>query len=51
MQLAINYLRDTELTVEEIACALGFSEAANFRQAFHRWTDSAPIEFRRVARI
>ncbi len=51
VQLAINYLRDTELTVEEIACALGFSEAGNFRQAFHRWTRSAPIEFRRVARI
>ncbi len=49
-QVAIKYLRDTDLNVEEIACALGFSEAANFRQAFHRWTKRAPNEFRRVAR-
>jgi len=43
---AIKYLRDTELTVEEIASALGFSDAANFRQSFRRWTNSAPSDFR-----
>ena len=29
-------------TVEEIAFALGFSDAANFRHAFRRWTNAAP---------
>lgn len=50
MQMAIKYLRDTDLTVEEIAFSLGFSEAASFRQAFRRWTKGAPIEFRRLAK-
>jgi AraC-like DNA-binding protein len=48
-QVAIKYLRDTDLTVEDIAQALDFSEAANFRHAFRRWTDGAPHQFRRVA--
>jgi AraC-like DNA-binding protein len=43
---AIKYLRETDLTVEEIASALGFSDAANFRQSFRRWTNSAPSDFR-----
>jgi AraC-like DNA-binding protein len=49
-QMAIKYLRDTDLTIEEIAVALGFSEAAGFRQAFRRWTKEAPNEFRRRAK-
>ncbi len=49
-QLAIKYLRDTDLTIEEIAFSLGFSEAASFRQAFRRWTRAAPNEFRRLAK-
>lgn len=47
-QMAIKYLRDTDLTIEEIAFALGFSEAASFRQAFRRWTSETPNEFRRL---
>jgi len=47
MHLAIKYLRDTVLTVKEIAHCLGFSDAANFRQAFRRWTQSAPLDFRK----
>jgi AraC-like DNA-binding protein len=46
MQMAIKYLRDTNLTIEDIAHALGFSDAANFRHAFRRWTKSAPQQFR-----
>ena len=44
---AIKYVRDTDLTVEDIAYALGFSDAAAFRHAFRRWTKSAPNEYRR----
>jgi AraC-like DNA-binding protein len=46
MTMAVSYLRDTDLTVEEIAASLGFSDAANFRHAFRRWTKAAPGEFR-----
>jgi AraC-like DNA-binding protein len=49
-QVAIRYLRDTDLTVEEIAYSLGFGDAANFRRAFRRWTGRGPLEFRNLAR-
>jgi AraC-like DNA-binding protein len=50
MHVAIRYLRDTDLTIEEIAYSLGFSDAANFRHAFRRWTKRAPLEFRDFSR-
>jgi AraC-like DNA-binding protein len=45
-QIALKYLRTTKLANEDIALALGFSDAANFRRAFHRWTNKAPSEIR-----
>ena len=45
-QIALKYLRTTKLVNEDIAGALGFSDAANFRRAFHRWTNKAPSEIR-----
>jgi AraC-like DNA-binding protein len=47
---ALRYLRDTDLTVEDIAETLGFSDAANFRHAFRRWTNASPHEFRNASR-
>lgn len=44
--LAENYLRRTRMTTEDIANRLGYSEAANFRHAFVRWTGKTPHEFR-----
>jgi AraC-like DNA-binding protein len=44
--VAIHYLRETAMTVEDIAYALGFSDPANFRQAFRRWTSATPQQFR-----
>jgi AraC-like DNA-binding protein len=49
MEMAIKYLRDTDLTVEAISDSLGFSDAANFRQAFRRWTKAAPHAFRDIS--
>ncbi|HUG21652.1 AraC family transcriptional regulator [Piscinibacter sp.] len=46
MRLAIEYLRHTRMTNEDIASRLGYSDAANFRHAFTRWTDKSPSEFR-----
>lgn len=51
MRLAIEYLRKTEMTNEEIASRLGYSDAANFRHAFLRWTGRSPSEFRGGARL
>ena len=46
MQIALKYLRTTTLANEDIALALGFSDAANFRRAFRRWTNKSPSEIR-----
>jgi AraC-like DNA-binding protein len=46
MQIAMKYLRTTQLGNEDIALALGFSDAANFRRAFRRWTNKSPSEIR-----
>ena len=48
MQLAVKYLRDTSMTNEDIALAIGFSEAANFRHAFRRWMKESPSEFKHL---
>ena len=46
LQLAIELLRDTRLTMEDIAESLAFSDAASFRRAFRRWTGEAPQDYR-----
>lgn len=45
-ELAIKYLRETRMTNEDIAAALGFADPANFRRAFRRWTGTNPNGFR-----
>jgi len=46
-EVAIKYLRDTQMTIDDIAHALGFSETSNFRHAFRRWNHASPLEVRR----
>jgi AraC-like DNA-binding protein len=50
-EVAIKYLRDTDMTVEDVAFALGFNDAANFRRAFRRWTSATPQHFRRAGHL
>lgn len=45
-RLAIEYLRRTNMTNDEIAARLGYSDAANFRRAFSSWTGKSPSAFR-----
>lgn len=48
MRLAIEYLRSTPMTNEDIASRLGYSDAANFRHALARWSGGkTPSDYRR----
>jgi len=47
-QLAIKYVRDTSLSIEDVTYTLGFNDASAFRHAFRRWTGAAPYEYRRA---
>jgi AraC-like DNA-binding protein len=49
LSIAKKYLRDTELTIDEIAHRLNYSDASNFRHAFRRWTNIAPTDYRNGA--
>jgi AraC-like DNA-binding protein len=44
--LAMRFLRDTSLSVAEVAERLGYAEPASFVRAFRRWTDTTPEAFR-----
>jgi AraC-like DNA-binding protein len=46
-RLANEYLIGTTLPVSEIACLLGFSDTANFRRSFRRWSNTTPSAIRR----
>ena len=44
--LAVDYLRDTDLTVEAIAAILNYHDSSSFRRAFKRWHNVTPQQFR-----
>ncbi|GMG87791.1 AraC family transcriptional regulator [Biformimicrobium ophioploci] len=44
--LALRYLQAREMSVQEIAYMLGYSDVANFRRAFKRWEGVAPKTYR-----
>jgi len=43
---AIALLQDEELTVAEVAYALGYQDPANFGRAFRRWFEQSPARYR-----
>ena len=42
LDVALDYLAQPHLTLEEIAAKLGFQESASFSRAFRRWTGRPP---------
>lgn len=49
-ELAVQYIRHSDIPILEIGYRLGFSEPANFTRAFRQWTGEAPARFRARAR-
>jgi AraC-like DNA-binding protein len=46
-RLALEYVRDRELSLAEVAFLLGYANQPAFTLAFRRWTGKAPSELRR----
>lgn len=44
--LALEHIHAGQLTVQEIAYTLGYTDIANFRRAFKRWEHVSPSEYR-----
>jgi AraC-like DNA-binding protein len=49
--VAMQLLLEKMVTVDRIAVQLGYSESANFRHAFRRWTGHSPQSYRFAARL
>lgn len=46
--MAIYYIKQSNLSVEEIGFRLGFSEASTFIRAFKKWTGLTPLAYRKL---
>lgn len=44
--MAIEYLKDPHLTLQEIALLLGYSEQSAFQRAFKQWTEMTPQQWK-----
>jgi len=51
LQLALDSLHDNRQKTAAIAHRCGFRDSASFREAFKRWTDQTPQEYRQRIRI
>jgi AraC-like DNA-binding protein len=48
LELAMKYLNDPVLSVNDAASMLGYAQVSCFSRAFHQWTGRTPREFRRT---
>ena len=42
-------ITETQLTIEDIGCSIGFNDASNFRAAFKKWTGQTPSTLRQIS--
>jgi len=41
-------ITESQLTIEDIGCSIGFNDVSNFRAAFKKWTGQTPSSLRQV---
>jgi AraC-like DNA-binding protein len=46
--MACRYLQNSQLSLDDIAHLVGFTETTNFRRAFKRWQGTPPASYRRA---
>ncbi|OUR88469.1 AraC family transcriptional regulator [Gammaproteobacteria bacterium 42_54_T18] len=46
-QQAVDYLRDSNMSVDAIAALLNYHDSTNFRRAFKRWFQKTPDQYRK----
>nr|WP_321458870.1 AraC family transcriptional regulator [uncultured Vibrio sp.] len=46
--LARHYLASTQISIEDISERVGFSDSANFRHAFRKWSGCSPSQYRQT---
>jgi len=44
-EIAIDYLKDEDVSMIDLALHLGFSEQSAFNHAFKRWTGCTPTDY------
>jgi len=49
-ELAKEYVRESKLSLSQIAYMLGFSDQSNFSRAFRRWTGVPPKDYQKAAK-
>lgn len=49
--LALAYLADPEMSILQVAHALGFAEASAFHRAFRQWTGASPGDYRSLPKL
>lgn len=50
-EIAVNYLSETSLSIDQISDLIGFSEPTTFRSAFKKWTGQSASNFLKANRL
>lgn len=47
LERAANLLANSDMSIKEVACAVGYEHTSSFSRAFLRWFETAPTQYRR----